>query len=187
MVHLTALWLPILLSAVAVFVASSIVHMVLKYHQSDYRAMPGEANVMAAMRQEGVGPGHYYVPHCVDPKELANEEVREKFVKGPVGFFTVMPSGVPTMTKQFVLWFVYAVVISLFAAYVAGRALGPGADYLSVFRLAGTAAFLGYAGSSPAESIWKGLPWSITIKHMVDGLIYGLLTGGVFGWLWPGA
>ena len=185
MVSLVSLWLPILLSAVAVFVASSIIHMVLKYHNSDYSKMPGEDNVLAAMGGEKVGPGHYYLPHCVDPKEMGNPDVKAKFEKGPVAFVTVLPSGIPSMGKALVGWFIFCLAIGVFAAYLAGRTFGPGTDYLAVFRVVGTVAFLGYAGSAATESIWKGLPWSISIKHMVDGLIYGLLTGGVFGWLWP--
>lgn len=185
MVSLAALWLPILLSAVVVFIASSVLHMVLTYHRSDYRAIPGEANILAAMGKEGVAPGHYYLPHCVDPKEMAKPEVKEKFEKGPIAFVTVLPSGVPSMAKPLVSWFLLCLVISLFVAYLTGRVLSPGTEYLEVFRVAGTAAFLGYAGTSASESIWKGQPWSTTLKHLFDGLVYSLLTAGVFGWLWP--
>lgn len=185
MVTLTALWLPIVLSAVAVFFTSSIIHMVLKYHQSDYGSMPGEENVLAAMGKENVGPGHYYIPHCVDPKEFANEETKAKFERGPVAWVTVVPSGVPSMGKPLVSWFVHTLVISIIVAYLTGRTTAAGTDYLHVFRIAGTAAFLGYAGSVASESIWKGMPWSISAKHIFDGLLYSLVTAGFFGWLWP--
>lgn len=185
MVSLTALWLPILISAVIVFFASSILHMVLKYHRSDYSAMPGEDNVLAAMRSEKVAPGHYYLPHCVDPKQMAEPEIKAKFEKGPVAFVTVLPTGMPSMGKPLGLWFAMTLVIGVFVAYLTGRTLGAGAHYLEVFRVAGTAAFLGYAGSVASESIWKGQPWSTSAKHIFDGLVYALLTAGVFGWLWP--
>jgi len=185
MVYLASLWLPIVLSAVAVFVGSSIVHMVLGYHKSDYSAMPSEDEVRSAMREAGVGPGHYYLPHCVDPKELAQPEVQKKFEEGPVAFVTVLPSGVPSMGKPLVSWFVYCLVIATIVAYLTGRTVAPGAEYLTVFRVAGTAAFLGFAGASASESIWKGQPWSITLKYLLDGLIYSVLSAGVFGWLWP--
>ncbi|HEX9734367.1 MAG TPA: hypothetical protein VGG06_20535 [Thermoanaerobaculia bacterium] len=185
MVALTALWLPILLSAVAAFIASSILHMVLTYHRSDYSPLPGEANIQAAMRKEGVARGHYVLPHCTDMKEMTKPEVKEKYEKGPVALITVMPSGLPSMAKPLVSWFVYCVVISVFVAYLAGRTLAAGTDYLMVFRVAGTTAFLGYAAAQATNSIWGGLPWGITIKHMFDGLIYALLTAGFFGWLWP--
>ncbi len=185
MVTLTALWLPILLSAVVVFFASSILHMVLTYHRSDYGSMPGEENILAALRKEGAAPGHYYLPHCVDPKEMGKPEVKAKFEKGPIAFITVLPTGVPSMAKPLISWFIHCLVITIFVAYLTGRTVPLGADYLQAFRVAGTAAFLGYAGASSSESIWKGQPWSTTLKHIFDGLVFSLLTAGVFGWLWP--
>lgn len=185
MVSLTELWLPILLSAVAVFIASSILHMVLSYHKSDYSTLPGEDNIQAAMRKEGPGPGHYFLPHCVNPKEMEEPEVKEKFEKGPVALVTVLPSGVPSMGKPLASWFIFCLLIGVFVAYLTSRTLHQGEEYLQVFRVAGTAAFLGYAAAEATDSIWRGIPWSITLKHMFDGLIYALLTAGFFGWLWP--
>ena len=185
MVSLTALWLPILVSAVIVFIASSIIHMVLGFHNSDYKKLPGEDKIAAAMREEGVSPGFYTLPHAPDMKAMGTPEHMEKLKQGPVGLVTLMPSGPPNMAKFLGLWFVFSLVIGVFAAYIAGRALGPGADYLAVFRFAGCTAFVGYALGEPIASIWKGQPWGVTLKHMLDGLIYALLTGGVFGWLWP--
>lgn len=185
MVPLTSLWLPIVLSAVAVFVASAIVHMVLKYHRSDYSPMSGEENVLAAMRAEKVSPGHYFLPHCPDMKGLEEPEMKARFDKGPVVLATVMPSGIPSMGKSLGLWFIFCLVVGVFVAYLTGLTLAPGTEYMRVFRIASTVAFLGYAGSTATESIWKGQPWSNSFKHIFDGLIYSLLTGGFFGWLWP--
>ena len=111
--------------------------------------------------------------------------MKEKFDKGPVVMATVMPNGIPSMGKPLGTWFVFCLVIGVFVAYLTGLTLAPGTDYMRVFRIASTVAFLGYAGSAATESIWKGQPWSTTAKHMLDGLIYSLLTGGFFGWLWP--
>jgi len=71
------------------------------------------------------------------------------------------------------------------AAYIAGRALEPGAHYLSVFRFAGATAFFGYAFALMQQSIWYKRAWGTTFKSTFDGLIYALLTAGTFGWLWP--
>lgn len=185
MVTLTALWLPILLSALAVFIASSILHMVLTYHRSDYSGLPGEETVQEAMREAGVDRGMYFLPYCADPKDMAKPEVKEKFEKGPVALVTVVPSGLPAMGKLLLFWFVFCLVVAVIVAYLTGRTLPAGAEYLSVFRVAGTAAFLGFAGAHPTDSIWKGQPWPVTLKHVFDGLVYSLLTAGVFGWLWP--
>jgi len=185
MVPLSALWLPILLSAVLVFVWSSVVHMLLGYHRSDYGRLPDEDAALEALRGAGVPPGNYAFPHVAAPSEMASPAVVEKYKKGPVGLLNVMPSGTPNMGYHLSLWFAYSVVVGVFAAYLAGRALGPGAPYLSVFRFAGTVAFLAYASTHATDPIWKGERWGTAVKHVLDGLVYALLTGGAFGWLWP--
>ena len=187
MVSLASLWLPIVLSAVAVFVASSIIHMVFKYHQSDYQPLPNEDEVMDALRVSAVGPGEYVVPHAKDPSMLQDPGYQEKAKKGPVAFITMVGQWSPSMAKQLTQWFVYALVVAVFAAYVGGRALGPGAPYLEVFRFTGTTTVIAYAVGRWQQSIWYGKPWSTTAKNTLDGLIYGLLSAGFFGWLWPGA
>jgi hypothetical protein len=184
MVPLTALWLPILLSAVIVFVASSIMHMVLPYHRSDYQQLPDEDKVRAALRAVGLKRGLYVFPFCT-PKEMKSPAMVEKYKQGPVGTLTVLPSGPPVMPKFLGLWFAYCLVIGIFVAYLSGRTVAPGANYLEVFRVAGTAAFLAYGLGHLSDGIWKGQTWSMTIKEVTDGLVYGLLTAGTFGWLWP--
>ncbi len=185
MVPITALWLPILLSAVIVFVASSIIHMVLPIHRGDYRKLPEEDKVLDAMRAAGVTPGLvYYFPYTTH-KEMKSPEAVERFKRGPVGLLTVIPSGPPAMGKFLGQWFLYCLVIGVFVAYLTGRTRSVGTQYLEVFRVAGTTAFLGYAAALIQDSIWRGQSWGVTFKHVFDGLIYGLLTAGTFGWLWP--
>jgi hypothetical protein len=125
------------------------------------------------------------VPRASDSQELRSPEFAEKLKKGPVMILTVLPSGPFSMGRNLVLWFLYSVVVGLLAAYVAGRALPVGTDYLHVFRFAGTTAFIGYSVALWQMSIWYRRTWSTTIKASVDGLVYALLTAGVFGWLWP--
>lgn len=185
MIPIASLWLPILLSAVGVFIASSIIHMVLKWHQGDYAKLDGEDDVLTAMREAGVQPGSYYFPHCFGPKDLEDPGVQEKFKTGPVGFMTVVPSGLPTMGKQLGLWFVYSILVGFCVAYLASRTLAPGADYLRVFQISGTVAFLAYGWAHVSDSIWKGQRWSSALKHLLDAFIYGCVTAGFFGWLWP--
>jgi hypothetical protein len=184
MVALSALWLPIVLSAVIVFVASSIMHMVLPYHKSDYKQLPNEEGLLAALRSASLKRGLYIFPYC-DHKDMKSPAVQEKFKQGPVGMMTIRPSGIPAMPKFLVQWFVFCLVISLFVAYLTGHTVAPNTHYLAVFRVAGTAAFLAYGLGNLSNGIWKGQPWSMTIKEVIDGLIYGLLTAGTFGWLWP--
>ena len=185
MVPVLSLWLPILLSAVLVFIASSIIHMVLPFHRNDYKSLPDEDGVMDALRKFGISPGDYLFPCVKSPKEMKYPAFIEKRKKGPVGMMTVMEGGEVTMGPQLAQWFVYCVVVGIFAAYVAGRALPVGAHYLAVFRFAGVTAFVGYALALWQNTIWYKRAWATTLRSTIDGLVYGLLTAGVFGWLWP--
>ena len=185
MTGLSALWLPILLSSVIVFVASSIIHMVLPWHKTDYPKVPDEDRVRDALRPFAIPPGDYMVPRCDDTKELRTPEFAEKMNQGPVIVMTVLPNGQWSMGRNLGLWFLYCAVVGVFAAYVAGRALPAGASYAHVFQFVGATAFIGYALALWQMSIWYRRAWSTTIKATIDGLIYALLTAGTFGWLWP--
>jgi hypothetical protein len=184
MVPLTALWLPILLSAVIVFVASSVMHMLLPYHRGDYHQLPDEDNLRTTLRTAGLKPGLYMFPFGTH-KDMKSPALMEKYRQGPVGMMTILPSGPPVMPKFLGMWFVYCLIIGFFVAYLTGRTVMPGANYLAVFRVAGTAGFLAYGLGHLSNGIWKGQSWSMTIKEVIDGLVYGLLTAGTLGWLWP--
>jgi len=185
MVSLSALWLPILLSAVIVFVASSMMHMVLPYHRRDYGKLPDEDNVLSALRAAGVKQGFYVFPFCT-PKEMKSPAMVEKYKQGPVGTVTIFPGGPPAIPKFMVMWFAFCLIIGFFIAYLTAHTVPFGARYPVVFRVAGTAGFLAYGLGTISNGIWKGQPWSMVIKEALDGLVYGLLTAGTFGWLWPG-
>ncbi len=187
MVPLMSLWLPILLSAVAVFVVSSILHMALKYHHSDWKCLPDDDGVRNALRPFAIAPGDYMIPGLV-PGQKWNDQARiDKIKEGPVAFVTVMAPGMPSMGPQLLMWFVYSILVSVFAAYVVGGLAGPGAEYMLVHRYVGTVAFAGYGLALLQNSIWYKRSWSATLKSVFDGLVYALVTGGVFGWLWPSA
>jgi hypothetical protein len=184
MVPVAALWLPILLSAVIVFVASSIIHMLLPYHRSDYRQLPDEDKVLAGLRSAGLKRGLYVFPFCTH-KDMKSPALIEKYKQGPVGFITILPNGPPALPKFLMQWFVFCLVVGFVVACLAGHVLAPGTNYRTVFRVVGTAAFLAYGLGNLSNGIWKGQTWSSTIKEVFDGLVYALLTAGTFGWLWP--
>lgn len=185
MVTLPALWMPILLSAVAVFIISSIIHMVFKYHNTDYRALPDEDAARRALAPLKLAPGDYAMPYCTTMKEAATPEYTKRRQDGPVVLMTVMKPGPLVMTGPLVKWFAFALVVSVFAAYVTRLALPAGAEYLKVHRIVGTAAFMAYGLGDVTQSIWHARSWKVTAKNLADALVYGLVTGGVFGWLWP--
>jgi hypothetical protein len=185
MVELTSLVVPILVSAVIVFVASSVMHMVLPYHKGDFQSVPKADDVQAALRPFSIAPGDYFLPRPSSMADMKAPEYQERLKKGPVIVMTVMPNGQGSMARQLALWFVYLIVVSFFSAYISGRALPPGANYLHVFRFVGSTAFLSYSMALLQNSIWYHRKWSTTLKSMFDGLVYALLTAGTFGWLWP--
>lgn len=185
MTSLMALWLPILLAAVLAFIASSIVHMLLPWHKKDYPPMPGEEEFRAALRPLAIPPGDYMVPRSFSMAEMKSEAFLAKRREGPNAIITILPNGATGMGRELGLWFVYLVVIAHFGAYVASRALAPGAEYLDVMQIVGTTTFLGMAGALWHMSIWYRRSWRITITSTIDALLYAFLMGGVFGWLWP--
>jgi hypothetical protein len=185
MVPLTALLVPILAAAVLAFVASFVFHMVLPFHRKDWLPLPAEKQAMDALRPLAIPPGDYMMPSGTGPASMKDPAFIEKMKQGPVAIMTVLPSGPPTMGRALFCWFLYCVAVMVFAAYVAGRALGPGAPYLEVFRFVGTVAFTAFTFALWQQSIWFRRAWRTTILATIDGLIYALLAAGVFGWLWP--
>ncbi|HET7758135.1 MAG TPA: hypothetical protein VFK87_12845 [Steroidobacteraceae bacterium] len=185
MISLSQLWLPILLSAVIVFAASSVIHMTPLWHRSDFPRMPREAEVLAALRPFALPPGDYFLPRAGSMSEMRTPEFKEKLNQGPVAVITVMPNGPIGMNRSLAQWFVFLIVVGIFVAYLTSRSLASGAPYPRVFQIAGATAFIAYTLALAQLSIWYRRAWSLTLKSALDGLIYALLTAGTFGWLWP--
>ena len=185
MVSLTELWLPILISGVVVFFVSWLIHMILPHHRSDYAKVPKEDEVMAALRTFNIPPGDYCMPRPAGMADMKTPAFQEKWKKGPAIWMTVMASGQNFMGQSLAQWFVYCAVVSTFAAYLTSRAVDRGAPYLEVSQIASTTAFIGYGLALWQNSIWYRRKWSTTLKSNLDSIVYGFLTGGVLGWLWP--
>lgn len=183
MVSLVDLWLPILLSAVLVFVASSVIHMALRWHASDFKKFAAEDAVMDALRPFNLAPGDYVAPRPDSMAHLSSPEFKAKQARGPSFALTVLVN--TSIGRNLVKWFLYSIIIALFAAYVASLALPAGAPYMTVFRVTSTVAFAGYALALWHGWIWYSRSLGYTVRTTIDGLVYALLTGGAFGWLWP--
>ena len=180
-----SLWVPVVVSAIVVFVSSSILHMAFKYHKADYKPLPNEDAVRQALDKASCPPGLYMTPHCVDMKQMKDPAFKEKFEKGPVALITVYRKGTPAMSKHLALWLGFSLLVSFVAAYIARHTLQPGSDGMLVMRITGTVAFAAYALSPVSD--WKGQPWANTARAVVDGLVYAVLTGATFRLLWPAA
>ncbi|MYB97752.1 MAG: hypothetical protein F4X60_04260 [Gemmatimonadetes bacterium] len=185
MVSLATLWLPILLTGVVVFTVSATIWMVMPHHKNDFARSDDEDALMDAVRDSVGGPGMYMFPWAPDG-EQTSEGYRERLAAGPVGILRVRdPADVidmkPAMAKSILLH----LVVAVFVAYLASITLEQGAAYMSVFKVTSVAAFMAHGFIGFQESIWFGLPGGVAVKHALDGLVYALLTAGIFGWLWP--
>ena len=185
MITLAQLWVPIIGSAVVVFVLSSLIHMVFKWHGPDYRTLSNEDEVRAAIQKASPAPGQYMIPYCADLKLMQTAEFQRKFVDGPVGHLVLRARGVPRMGPALGQWFAYSLLIAIFVAYLAARTLPPAAGFAPVLRVVATVVFLAYGGGSVQAGIWMGKPWNSVAKELGDALIYGLGMGAVFGYFWP--
>jgi hypothetical protein len=185
MTSLVSLWLPVLVSAVIVFLASSAIHMGPFWHRGDYPKMPREAEAMDALRPLAIPPGDYFIPRASGMQEMRSAEFKDRLNRGPVAVLTVMPNGRISMRRNLAQWFLFLIVVGIFVALVSCRTLPIGTPYPRVFKVAGTIAFIGYSLALCELSIWYRRAWSLTLKAALDGLIYAALTAGTFGWLWP--
>jgi hypothetical protein len=182
---LAQLWLPIVLSAVFVFVASSILHMVLKFwHTPDYRGFSNEDEVGAAIRNGNAAAGMYNMPYCT-PEKMKDPAMQDKFRQGPIGVFYLRKPGVPNMGTYLGQWFAFCLFVAFLCALLAVHVFGAGADHRRVFHVIALAAFMGHGLGPLPSAIWWGQPWRVAIKHTIDGLIFAILTGLTFAWLWP--
>jgi hypothetical protein len=181
------LWLPIVVSALVVWIASAIAHMALRHHRADYKGLPDEEAVGAAMRKAAVPPGYYVIPYCPDPSKMQDAKIVERYASGPVAMIAVLKSAPPALGKHLVQWLLFCILVGFVSAYLARQTLTPGAAGMTVCRITGTVAFAGYGLGYLQDSIWKGMPWSNSLRGMLDAAVYALLTGIVFSLLWPGA
>ena len=185
MTGMSQLWLPILLSAVAVFIVSSVIHMMTPWHKSDYPKLPNEDKVRDALRPLGIPPGDYFVPCPSDMKEMGTEAFKEKLNQGPNFIMTMFPTGQRGMGGSLVLWFLYSLVVSGSAAFIASRTWGPEAPQRGLIHFVGLTSWLAYSAALWQLSIWYRRSWLTTIKATIDGAIYAAVTAGIFIWLWP--
>ena len=185
MISLAQLWIPILVSSVLVFIASSLIHMVFKWHNSDFLKLSNEDEVRAAVNKTKPAPGQYALPHCGDMKDMQKPELQQKFKDGPVGLLLLTTPAVPNMGPILGKWFALNLVIAVLVAYLACKSLHTSASFLQVCRLTSVATFLAYAAGSVSDGIWFYRPWKGVAKDLLDASIYATVTALTFAWLWP--
>lgn len=179
---LLALWLPVVVSTVALFFASFVAWVVLPHHKPDFRKWPDEEGLLAFVRESGAEPGQYLFPMM--PNGSADPDVARHYAEGPWGMLTLWPSP-PSMPANLVKTVAFFLVVNVLIGYVAVQALPPGAGFADVFRLVSPVAILAYAAGSVLNEIWFTKPLRAKLMDGIDGVAYGLINGLIFAWLWP--
>jgi hypothetical protein len=185
-ISLTQLWLPIVVGTGLAWIASGLIHMVIKWHNADYQKLGNEIEVMEAVGNGSPPLGLHAFPFCIDMNEMRDEAVQQRFKDGPVGFLTILPNGMPNMGKLMFQQISFFLVGCVAIAYCARLALDPGTDYMVVFRFVGTVGFLTFGWATIPFSIWFGHTWGMTARYLADAFIYGMVIAGSFAWMWPG-
>ena len=179
------LWMPILVSGLAVFVVSALAWTVFPHHKKEFGKLPNEDAVMDSLRAGNLSPGLYTTPHMADHKEGGTPEGKAKFGRGPITFITVAPGGMPAMGPMMAKSLLFNLFVAAMVAYVGWHTMPAGTDYLQVFRVTGSMAFMAYALGTVPASIWFSRPWSSWLLGAFDSMLYALVLAGIFGWLWP--
>lgn len=182
---LALLW-PTLLATVAVFIVSSLIHTVSPWHKSDYPSVPDEDAFRKAVGGLRIPPGDYFVPKPASRAEMRSPEFLAKLTEGPRVIMTVLPNGYGSMAKPLIGWLIYCLVVTIIAGHVAFGVLHDrNPSYRDIFHTVALTAFAGYSLALWQARIWFEKSLSVTIKGTIDGLIYAIVTAGVFGYMWP--
>ena len=178
-----SLWLPVLVSGIALFFASWVAWMLLPHHKAEWKGLPNEDAVMGAITSAGISAGQYCFPYPATPADCKSDAFKAKMQAGPNGNLVVW-SGPCNMGKNMLCTVLFFIVANFVIAYLAAQALAPGAEFMKVFQFVGTAGILTYGTANILNGIWFGRKM---VGDIVDGIAYGLITGAIFAWLWPAA
>ncbi|MBL8890064.1 MAG: hypothetical protein JNL67_08805 [Planctomycetaceae bacterium] len=180
MEFLLQLWLPILITGVVLFFASFVAWTVLPHHESDFSPLPNEDKLMEAIKLQNVAPGAYMFPYMTHAQAKDPEKI-SKYTSGPRG--NVFVWDMPNMGKNLLRTLVYFLLIAAITAYISWEALqGQTVTFLKAFQIVGAIGVLTFASSGQLNAIW--FPRR-TLMDFVDGIVYGVLMGLVFGLCWP--
>ena len=160
---IAAMIVPIIIASVLCFILSAIIWMAAPHHKNDWIR---SVDIDLSNAEEG----QYVIPK----DHMTADWYAFVFVK----------RGRHNMGKSMTFWFLQLLVVCAMVGYLVYHTLPRGTEYLQIFRVAGTAALLGFSGAMAHKSIWWGWRWSVTWKEIFDGLLYALIVAGSFAFYW---
>jgi len=176
------LWLPVLLSGVAIFFASFLSWMVLQLHRKDWLKLEKEDEFLKAATELNISSGSYMFPGCNSPAEMKTDEYKKKWEAGPCGIITVFSK--VNMGRNLALTFLYFLVVNFCLAYLTILAVDPGAEFMTVFSYVVSAGFMTYFAAIVQHAIWFH---NRIVGHVVEAFAYAVITGAIFAAMWPAA
>lgn len=181
-----SLWLPTLLSAAAVWFVSTIFGMPFLHHRNDWVGLPPahEDAFLEYLRRSGIRPGNYLFPDFRTREAMESEKVKVSLERGPVGHLSLWRPPL-TMGGKLAGTFLVHLVVSTLIAYLAAVTLSRPAGFARVFQVVGTAGVLAYAFSFIPSALWFGAYKRTIALGLLDGIVFGLITGAIFAWRWP--
>jgi hypothetical protein len=179
------LWLPIVLSAVAVLILGFLAWAVLPHHKKELVPVSDEDALLDHIRSKDISPGAYMFPWYA-PEDRGDPEKKQRHEAGPNGLLIVWP-GPPNMGANLLKSLVFYLVVGICVAYLGKLALSAGAEFRPVFRFTCAAAFLVYCLGHIPNTIWLGKTLKATTLSVIDGMVYAAATGLIFAWRWPAA
>ena len=123
--------------------------------------------------------------HAASKQEQGSKEYAEKYKAGPRGLLDVYD--MPSMPMNMLCTVVFFLITSAVIGYITLVACPLGDEnttFMKVFRVAGTIGILTHASSGILNGIWfkKRL-----FTDIIDGIVFGLILGLIFAFLWPSA
>ena len=171
----------------AVWIASALAWMIVGHHKNDNPALPNEQEVIDTIKGWNLPPGEYMFPDFRRCKGMTKEQKQamyENMQKSPMGILRVW--GKISMGGNMLWTFVVCLVVSTLIAYLGWSALPhAGSSFAHTFQVLGTAGILAYCFASFPGDIWFQRSRRAMTTNFIDGVVFGLIPGAVFAWLWP--
>ncbi|MBX3390079.1 MAG: hypothetical protein KF691_11585 [Phycisphaeraceae bacterium] len=180
---LTACWLAIIATPVALWFYGALAWMALPHHKRDLKKLPDDNKVIEFVRGLGLQPGVYSYPnmHCEGEDR---ERIKKLWETGPMGILSVWSK--VSMGRNMLLTFIVELIAAFLIAYVGVAAgFGRGEPFAKVFQVLGTVGILTFTVGSLPGAIWFQANKSAVVSGIIDGVIMGLITGAIMAWLWP--
>lgn len=177
----TELWLPILLAGVATHIASTIAWTVLPHHKPEWKGLgDDEDGLQDWIAGREIPAGQYLFPFASGMKEADCDAIKEKQQKcrGMLLLYQRPVNMGAAIGKTLAFFLVAAFMIGYLAAF----SVPSGASFWHVFRFVSTAGILTHCFARFPHVFW--FPEKIAMS-LLDGVVYSLITAGVFAALWP--